>query len=66
MIHSRPLNPPNLGDFELFSPQNWGVGGAKISNKVADKTFQTSSKKKLLINAIPLKLYLEVFTNNEI
>jgi hypothetical protein len=32
MIHSRPLNPPNLGDFELFSPQNWGVGGAKISN----------------------------------
>ena len=26
-IWERPLNPPILGDFELRSPQNWGLGG---------------------------------------
>jgi hypothetical protein len=25
-----PLNPPILGDFEVFSPQNWGAGGAQF------------------------------------
>jgi len=32
-----------MGDFNSFSPQNWGAGGAKMSNKPADKTFQISS-----------------------
>ncbi len=25
-----PLNPPILGDFDVFSPQNWGAGGAQF------------------------------------
>ncbi len=30
-ISTSPLNPPSLGDFNLFSPQNWGARGAKLS-----------------------------------
>ena len=39
-----PLIPPRvggsggLGDFQEFSPQNWGAGGAKNSNNLADRT----------------------------
>jgi outer membrane protein TolC len=32
----------DLGKIELFSPQNWGAGGAKISSQIADKQLQNT------------------------
>ncbi|NEO39658.1 MAG: CHASE2 domain-containing protein [Moorea sp. SIOASIH] len=30
---SSPLNPPILGDFDIITPQNWGVRGAKLTKR---------------------------------
>jgi type IV pilus assembly protein PilQ len=53
LVRQSPLNPPSVGDFKSFPPQNWGAGGAKISENLAQITFQKSSKQIDKLSQIP-------------
>ncbi|HEY9771087.1 MAG TPA: type II secretion system protein [Coleofasciculaceae cyanobacterium] len=46
LLYRSPLNPPTLGDFQLFSPQNWGGGGAKVRKNLLKITILESSRKE--------------------